>query len=186
MKRSFFKTISIFLVVLFVFIFPFKGSEVCAAEYADTVKAKSAILMEASSGKILFEQNADQAYPPASVTKIMTLLLVMEAVDSQKITLSDKVTVSDHAASMGGSQVFLEPGEQMSVDEMIKCVVVSSANDAAVALAEHIGGSEDAFVSMMNKRAKELGMNNTSFKNTNGLDDSENKHLTSAKDIAIK
>ena len=147
--------------------------------------AKSVILMEASTGKILYENNADEALPPASVTKIMTLLLVMEAIESGKISFDDNVPVSNNAASMGGSQVYLEPGEQMSVDEMIKCVVVSSANDAAVALAEYVAGSEEIFVERMNERAKELGMVNTSFENTNGLDDSTTKHLTSARDIAI-
>ena len=156
-----------------------------AAEFTDNVDASSAILMEASSGKVLFEQNADQALPPASVTKIMTLLLVMEAIDQGRVNLNDNVTVSDNAASMGGSQVFLEPGEQMSVEDMIKSVVVSSANDAAVALAEHIAGSEASFVNMMNDRALSLGMTNTHFENTNGLDDSVTNHLISARDIAI-
>ena len=147
--------------------------------------AKSVILVEASTGKTLLEDNADQALPPASVTKIMTLLLVMEAVDSGKISLEDMVPVSNNAASMGGSQVYLEPGEQMSVDEMIKCVVISSANDAAVALAEFVAGSEEMFVDKMNEKAKELGMVNTHFENTNGLDDTVTNHLTSARDIAI-
>lgn len=147
--------------------------------------AKSVILMEASTGKVLFENNADEALPPASVTKIMTLLIVMEAIESGKISLTDMVSVSNNAASMGGSQVYLEPGETMSVDEMIKCVVVSSANDAAVALAEHVSGSEEMFVEKMNERARELGMVNTVFENTNGLDDSVNNHVTSARDIAI-
>lgn len=147
--------------------------------------AKSVILMEASTGKVLLENNADEALPPASVTKIMTLLIVMEAVESGKISLTDMVSVSNNAASMGGSQVYLEPGETMSVDEMIKCVVVSSANDAAVALAEHVSGSEEMFVEKMNERARELGMVNTVFENTNGLDDSVSHHVTSARDIAI-
>ena len=148
-------------------------------------EAKSVLLMEASTGKVLYENNADEALPPASVTKVMTLLLVMEAIEDGKISLDDSVPVSNNAASMGGSQVYLEPGEQMSVDEMIKCVVVSSANDAAVALAEFVAGSEEIFVEKMNERAKELGMVNSSFENTNGLDDSTTKHLTSARDIAI-
>ncbi len=147
--------------------------------------AKSTILIEASTGKVLYENNADEALPPASVTKIMTLLIVMEAIDAGKISLDDMVSVSNNAASMGGSQVYLEVGEQMSVDEMIKCVVVSSANDAAVALAEHVAGSEEVFVGQMNARAKELGMENTNFENTNGLDDSVTNHKTSARDIAI-
>lgn len=146
---------------------------------------KSAILMEASTGKVLFEQNPDEALPPASVTKIMTLLLVMESVDSGKISLGDMVTASAHACSMGGSQIYLKEGEQMSVEDMIKSVVISSANDAAVALAEHIAGTEESFVEMMNKRASELGMSATNFENTNGLDDTAQNHVTSARDIAL-
>ncbi|MBQ2767133.1 MAG: D-alanyl-D-alanine carboxypeptidase [Clostridia bacterium] len=149
------------------------------------VEAKSAILMEASTGRILGEQNADEALPPASVTKVMTLLLVMEALDSGKIALSDMVQASANAASMGGSQIYLKEGELMSVEDLIKSVVIASANDAAVALAEYIAGSEEAFIAQMNTRAAELGMKNTVFENTNGLDDSVNQHLTSARDIAI-
>ena len=146
---------------------------------------RAAILMDAKTGAVLFEQNPDEALPPASVTKIMTLLLVMEAVDSGKIALSDPVTVSANAASMGGSQVFLKEGETMSVEEMLKCVVIASANDCAVALAEHVAGSEARFVEQMNARAASLGMVNTHFENTNGLDDTVTAHLTSARDIAI-
>lgn len=145
----------------------------------------SAVLMDADTGKILYAQNPDQALPPASVTKIMTLLLVMEAVDSGRISLSDMVSVSAHAAAMGGSQVYLKEGEEMSVEEMLKCVVIASANDCAVALAEFVAGSEEAFVAAMNARAAELGMANTHFENTNGLDDSVTNHVTSARDIAI-
>ncbi len=150
-----------------------------------TVDAKSAVLMEVSTGQILFAQNADEALPPASVTKVMTLLLVMEAIDAGKITYSDTVTASEHATSMGGSQIFLKVGEQMSVEDLLKSVVVASANDAALALAEHIAGSEEAFVRQMNERAKQLGMRNTHFENTNGLDDTTQNHVTSARDIAI-
>lgn len=146
---------------------------------------KSALLMEAETGKILFEQNADEALPPASVTKIMTLLLVMEAIDSGKIRYTDMVTASAYACSMGGSQIYLKEGEQMSVEDMLKSVVIASANDAAVALAEYVLGTEEAFVARMNERAKELGMTSTSFENTNGLDDTATNHLTSARDIAI-
>lgn len=146
---------------------------------------RSAILIEASTGTVLFEQNADEPLPPASVTKIMTLLLVMEAIEAGKISLEDTVTASAHACSMGGSQIYLKEGEQMSVEDMIKSVVIASANDAAVALAEHIAGSEENFVNMMNKRAGELGMTNTSFENTNGLDDTAQEHYCSARDIAI-
>jgi len=173
----------VLLVIMLLSVLP--ANKASAAEFADTVDAKSAILMEASSGMVLYEQNADQALPPASVTKIMTLLIVMEAIDNGNITMSDMVTVSENAASMGGSQVYLESGEQMSVEDMIKSVVVSSANDAAVALAEHIAGSEASFVSLMNQKAKELGMKNSNFVNTNGLDDNVTDHLISARDIAI-
>ncbi|MBO6019990.1 MAG: D-alanyl-D-alanine carboxypeptidase, partial [Clostridia bacterium] len=149
------------------------------------IDARGAILIEASTGTVLFEQNADEAFPPASVTKVMTLLLVMEALDSGRFTMSDPVPVSEHAASMGGSQVFLSPGESLTVEEMIKCAVISSANDAAVALAEFVSGSEEAFVSEMNRRASELGMKNARFENVTGLDDSTVDHRCSARDVAI-
>lgn len=145
----------------------------------------SAVLMEAETGAVLYEQNPDQAMPPASVTKIMTLLLTVEAVESGSLKLDDMLTCSANAASMGGSQVYLEEGEQMSVEELIKCVVICSANDAAVVLAEAVAGSEDAFVAKMNSRAQELGMANTLFENTNGLDDTAVNHVCSARDIAI-
>lgn len=146
---------------------------------------KSAILMEATTGTVLYEYNSDLALPPASVTKIMTLLLVMEEIEKGNLKYTDTITTSAYAASMGGSQVFLKEGEQMSAEDMIKSVVIASANDAAVALAEHICGSEQIFVQRMNEKARELGMGNTCFENTNGLDDTANNHLTSAKDIAI-
>ncbi len=176
------KTVALISVFAFLFLF---SLPVFAVEYTADVNAKSAVLMEASTGKVIFEMNADHPLPPASVTKIMSLLLVMEAIDSGSIKYTDMVSVSAYAASMGGSQVYLKEGETMSVDELIKCIVVSSANDATVALAEHIAGSEEAFVARMNERAAELGMNNTYFENTNGLDDNVEKHLTSARDIAI-
>ena len=147
--------------------------------------ATSAILMEYETGTVLFEQNADEKLPPASITKIMTLLLVMEALEAGKMTLEETVTASEHAASMGGSQIFLKVGEQMSVRDLLKSVVIASANDAAVALAEHLCGSTEAFVSEMNKKAAELGMQNTHFENTNGLDDTTTEHYTSARDVAI-
>ena len=155
--------------------------------YAEEValEAPSVFLMEAESGTILYEKNADEMRHPASVTKVMTLLLVFEAIDSGKIKMADSVTVSERAASMGGSQVFLEVGEKMSVEDMIKSVVVCSANDAAVALAEFVAGSENAFVDKMNAKAIDLGMKNTHFDNTNGLDDTTETHLTSARDIAL-
>lgn len=156
-----------------------------AVEFTGEINAKSAILMEQSSGKVLFEYNADEALPPASVTKVMTILLVLEAIDEGKITIDDPVTVSAYATSMGGSQIYLKENEVMSLSDLLKAVVVASANDAAVALAEHLYGTEEAFVARMNERAAELGMVNTNFCNTNGLDDTDTGHLTSARDIAI-
>ncbi len=146
---------------------------------------KSAILMEATTGCILYTQNADQALPPASVTKIMTLLLVMEAIDDGMLRLDDTVTVSENAASMGGSQVYLKVGEQMKLEDLLKSVVIASANDAAVALAEHLCGSVSVFVEKMNAKAKMLGMTETVFENVTGLDDTAEHHLTSAHDIAL-
>lgn len=148
-----------------------------------SITAPEGILMEASTGKVIFEKNADEVRPPASVTKIMTLLLIFDAIDAGKITLDEEVQVSEFAASMGGSQVFLEPGEIQTVETMIKCIAVASANDACVAMAEHICGSEEEFVNKMNERAKSLGMENTNFVNCNGLD--TDGHETSARDIAI-
>lgn len=144
---------------------------------------KSALLMEADSGRILYSLNENKPLPIASVTKVMVMLLIMEAVDVGRISMDDEVTVSDRAASMGGSQVYLEPGERMSVAELFKCLVVVSANDASVALAEHIYGSEDSFILAMNERAEELGMKNTHFVNTTGLD--EDGHYSSALDVAL-
>lgn len=148
---------------------------------------KSGVLMELETGTILYEWNAREALPPASVTKIMTMLLVMEAVDSGKISMTDTVTASEAAAAKGGSQIFLKVGEQMSVSDMLKSVAVSSANDCACALAEYLAGSEEAFVVQMNRRAEELGMEDTHFVNCTGLDDSPEakEHRTSARDIAI-
>ncbi len=155
------------------------------AEFSEELDCKSAILIEQSTGRVLYEKNADKKLPPASVTKIMTLLLVVEALEDEKFKLTDEVPVSEYAASMGGSQVFLKVGEKMSVSDMIKSVTVASANDCAVALAEFVCGSESAFVSKMNERAAQLGMKNTTFKNVTGLDDTDEDHLTSARDIAI-
>jgi len=187
-----YKFVSLLLIVCIIFLTPvcvnatqIYKEDSYTSQLEKTFDCTSAILIEKETGKVLFEQNADEALPPASVTKIMTLLLVMEAIESKKITLDDMVTASAHACSMGGSQIYLEEGETMSVEDMIKSVVIASANDAAVALAEHIAGSEEAFVEMMNKRAEELGMNNTYFENTNGLDDTAENHVTSARDIAI-
>ena len=177
-KKSVCLLISAILFVLWI-------TPAAAAEFSSPLSCKSAVLMEAATGRILYEKNPDEPLPPASVTKIMTLLLIMEAIESEKIRLTDMVPVSENAASMGGSQVYLQPGEKMTVEEMIKCVVIASANDCAVALAEFLCGSEEAFVLEMNTRAKELGMLNTNFENTNGLDDTVQNHVTSAKDIAI-
>ena len=148
-----------------------------------TLETPSAILMEASTGTILFEKDSHQKLRPASITKIMTLILIFEALEKGQIHLSDTVSVSEHAASMGGSQVFLEPGEQQSVEDLIKCISISSANDACVAMAEYIGGSEDAFVQQMNQKAQSLGMNDTNFVNCCGLE--ADGHLTCAYDIAL-
>ena len=174
-----------FLILLLVGgVVPIYGTDP-AAELPFDVDALSAVLMDAETGEILYAKNPDEALPPASVTKIMTLLLVMEAIDSGQIQMSDTVSISENAASMGGSQVYLEPGEQMSVEDLLKSTVVSSANDAAVALGEFVAGSEEAFVRRMNERAAELGMEHTKFENATGLDDDTTSHLTSAEDIAI-
>ena len=146
--------------------------------------AKSSVLMEASSGTIIKAENENEKLSPASITKIMTLILIFDSIHSGKIKLTDMVTTSAHAKSMGGSQVFLEEGEQQPVETMIKCIIIASGNDASVAMAEHISGSEEEFVKKMNERAKGLGMNNTNFEDCCGLTDSDN-HYTSAKDVAI-
>lgn len=147
------------------------------------ISAPSAVLMEASTGTVIFEKDSDTARPLASVTKIMTMLLIFDALEEGSIGLDDEVTTSEYAASMGGSQVFLEPGEIQTVDTMLKCIAVASANDACVAMSEYICGSEEEFVRRMNERAKELGMKNTNFVNCNGLD--AQGHITSARDIAL-
>ncbi len=149
------------------------------------VKAKAAILMDGTTGKVLMKMNENEKLYPASVTKIMSLLLVMEALDSNKIRLTDMVTTSPVAASKGGSQIWLKEGEQMSVDELLKATAVYSANDACTALGEYIAGSDEGFVMMMNERAAELGMKNTHFENCTGLDDEAENHLTTAYDIAV-
>ena len=151
------------------------------------VAGKSALLMDVATGKILYENNAHEPLPPASVTKVMTMLLIMEAIDGGKIGWNDMVTASEEAAAKGGSQIYLKVGESMTVTDMVKSIAVSSANDCACAMAEHIAGSESAFVQRMNERAKELGMNDTNFVNCTGLDDeAEAKdHKTSAYDIAV-
>lgn len=182
MKKKLFKILSIIISAIMLF----SVTSVAAEEktYPVEIKAKSAILMDASSGKILMEMNAHEKLPPASVTKVMPLLLIVEAIAEDKIALSDKVRTSAHAASKGGSQIWLKEGEEMTVDELLKAVAVSSANDACCALGEYIAGSEKAFIQLMNNRAKELGMNDTTFVNCSGLDDTDTNY-TSAYDIAI-
>lgn len=160
-----------------------KKAENTEAETNDIISAPSAVLMEASTGQVIYEKDPDSKRPPASVTKIMTLLLIFDALSEGKIRLEDEVTTSEYAASMGGSQVFLEPGETQTVDTLIKCISVASANDACVTMAEYISGSEEEFVAQMNKRAEGLEMENTQFKNCNGLD--TDSHLTTARDIAL-
>ncbi len=180
-KNKLLKTLSLFLSILMT-LMAFSSVSVFALS-EDDITSPSAVLIEGDSGKILYDKNSHDIRACASITKVMTLLLVMEALDSGKISLDDTVTASAHAASMGGSDIWLEEGEQMSVDDMIKATAVASANDAAVALAEFVSGSEDDFVAQMNNKAKELGMNDTTFKNCNGLD--EEGHLTSAYDVAL-
>ena len=193
MKKLRFLCLTLALCLLFgtaSYAAPAKEAEtpdeaVGTATEAKGLPCKSAILMDAATGTVLYEQNADEALPPASVTKIMTLLLVMEAVGEGRIAMTDTVTTSAHAASMGGSQVYLKEGESMSVADMVKSVVIASANDCAVALAEFTAGSEEAFVARMNEKAAAIGMINTHFENTNGLDDTATHHVTSARDIAL-
>ncbi|PWM69247.1 MAG: D-alanyl-D-alanine carboxypeptidase [Eubacteriales Family XIII. Incertae Sedis bacterium] len=160
-----------------------EGVETAPAAGAMTIDAKSAVLMDAASGKVLFAQNENEQLPPASVTKVMTMLLVLEAVDSGKISLDDTVTISERAASMGGSQMYMEVGEQHTLEEIMKGVAMVSANDGCVAAAEYLCGSVEIFVENMNKRAAELGMQNTNFVNTNGLPAAN--HYSSAYDIAL-
>ncbi len=156
---------------------------IAAPEGDLAVAAKSAILLEQSTGTVLYEMDADVQMPPASITKVMTLLLVMEAIDAGKFGYDDQVSASEYACAMGGSQIWLEPGETMTVDELLKATAISSANDAAAALGEYVAGSPDAFINMMNERAAQLGMKNTHFVNPNGLD--AEGHVSSARDIAI-
>lgn len=180
-KRRFTLLLSAVVVLVMVFS-PLQN--VYAAEGAVSISAPSAILLEASTGKVIYEQNADQVCSPASITKIMTLLLIFEALDRGEIRLTDEVITSERAQSMGGSQVFLEAGELQTVDTLIKCIAVASGNDAAVAMAEHIAGSEAEFVAKMNQKAQELSMSNTHFVDCCGLTDSDDHH-TSARDVAV-
>jgi len=189
MKNKIKRILSLTLIFIFTILllpinlaYAVEANENPKAEGAK-IEARSALLMEPMSGKILYEKNADEKFAPASVTKIMTMLLTMEAVDSGKIKIDDKVTCSENAKKMGGSTMLLDTGEIRTVEELLKGVAIASGNDAAVALAEYLGGTEVDFVNMMNKRAQELGMNNTTFKNCNGLP--AEGHLSTAKDIAI-
>lgn len=177
------KKLSLALIIAIIFTaIPVFSVDVNAVT-EETITAPSAVLMETSSGKILFEKNPHEQRPCASITKVMTMLLVCEAIDNGKLSFDDTITASAHAASMGGSDIWLEEGETMSADDMIKATVVASANDAAVALAEHLCGSEEVFVEKMNEKASQLGMKDTVFKNCNGLD--EDGHITSAYDVAV-
>jgi len=170
--------------LLALVLFMAQGKAIAMAAEQDLApQAVSAVLMDAATGTVLYEKNSHKPLPPASITKLMTMLLVMEAIDQGKIKMSDSVRVSEHAASMGGTQIFLEPGESMSVRDMLKGVAIASANDASVALAEFLGGTEENFVQMMNEKARELGLKNTHFQNSNGLP--EENHYSSAYDIAV-
>jgi len=173
------------LFSLFILIIPFivNGAETVSNDVELASSAKSAILIEQSTGQILFEKNSHEKIPPASMTKMMSLLLIMESIDNGKIKLTDKVTVSKNASSMGGSQILLEEGEEMSVDDLLKGVSIASGNDAVVALAEYVGGSEENFVKMMNSKASELGLTDTKFQNCHGLD--SEGHYSSAYDMAM-
>ena len=167
-----------FIIFSFIFLINISASELKLAQ-----NSESAILVEASTGKIIFEKDKDKKMAPASMTKIMTMLLTMEALESKKISLDEEVLISKNAEGMGGTQIFVEAGSKVKVEDLIKGVGIASANDAAVALSEKIGGTEDNFVNMMNERAKELGCKNTTFKNPHGLD--EEGHLTTAYDMSL-
>ena len=177
------KIICVLLVFSLVLIMP--AVSFAEENVKDEIKAKSAILMCMDTGDVLYKKNEKEHLSPASVTKIMTILLVLEALDSHKITLEDKVTASANAVKMGGSQIWLEVGEVMTVDELLRAVVIASANDACTALGEYIGGSDSGFVKMMNDRAASLGCNDTNFENCNGLDDTATNHYSCAYDLAL-
>jgi D-alanyl-D-alanine carboxypeptidase (penicillin-binding protein 5/6) len=179
------RIISLFFVLLTVFTCFSPISIYAEEQNVLNGEAKSVILMEAVTGKVLYEHQADLRLPPASVTKIMTILLVVEALDKGNIKPEDVVQASERASKIGGSQIYLKAGEEMTVNDLLKSVIIASANDAATALAEHVCGSVEAFVQKMNERAAELGMRSTSFENPTGLDDTVKEHLTSARDIAI-
>lgn len=183
MKKGFIIGLIVLLLVPIMVVNADTAEPVNGTAGALAENAKSVIMLEASTGKVLFERNADEKLAPASMTKMMSLLLIMEAIENDIIHLNDMVTVSEHASSMGGSQILLETGEKMSVDDMIKGITIASANDAVVALAEKIAGSEAEFVNQMNKRAKILGLKNTNFKNPHGLDAAN--HYSSAHDMSL-
>ena len=170
-------------IFLFCFMFIFLIGSISATDIGLAKNSESAVLIEASTGKILYEKNSNEKRSPASMTKIMTLLLTMEALDSGKIKLDDQVLISKNASSMGGTQIFVEQNTKVPVENLIKGIGIASANDAAVAIAEYIGGTEENFVSMMNERASQLGCKNTTFKNPHGLD--EDGHLTTARDLSL-
>lgn len=172
------KKILFLLLCLIVLPINVKADEVLLAP-----NAKSAIMIEASTGKVIFEKNADEKLAPASMTKIMSMLLIVESIDKGILHWDQMITISANAAGMGGSQILLDVGEKMSVEDLFKGIAIASGNDAVVALGESIAGSEDNFVTMMNKRAKELGLFNTNFKNPHGLD--ETNHYSSARDMSI-
>lgn len=182
-KNIFIKIIAINMILpLTIYSFPFTA-QARVLQNQPSIKSPSAILIDASSGKVLYEKNAHQRLEPASVAKIMTLLIAFEAIEKGKANFNDQVKVSERAWKTGGSQVFLGPGEVQTLETLLKCIVISSANDASVAVAEHIGGSVEGFVRMMNEKAKELGLKNTNFTNPHGLSDPN--LYTTAYDIAI-
>ena len=182
------RAVTLLLCLMLAALSILRGFTASAAEFTPATTADfdvpcaAAILVDEDSGTVLYEKNADARRPIASITKVMTLLLTFEALEAGKISLDDFVPVSEHAYHMGGSQIWLEPGEEMTLNDMLKAICISSANDAAVAVAEYIGGSEPAFAEMMNARAAELGMTNTHFVNACGLDEPE--HLSTARDVA--
>lgn len=177
------KLIIITMAILFLLPTPFLSAQEVENDHSFAEEAKSAILIERDTGEILFDDNAHEQLPPASMTKMMTMLIIMEAIDEGKLTLDEQIRVSEYAASMGGSQIFLEAGEEMTVDDLLKAIAIGSANDASVALAETIAGSESAFVDQMNEKVKELGLENTTFENTTGLP-AEN-HYSTAHDMSV-
>ncbi|MBM7835901.1 D-alanyl-D-alanine carboxypeptidase family protein [Clostridium sardiniense] len=186
MKKIYKELMRVVSIVLLVFMLPLSSVSAFAKSEEEggmKIEAKSALLMEPKTGKIIYEKNAEEKFAPASVTKIMTMLLAIEAVDSGKIKLDDKITCSENAKKMGGSTMLLDTGEIRSVEDIFKGIAIASGNDASVAMAEYLAGSEESFVELMNKRAQELGMKNTTFKNCNGLP--AEGHLSTAKDIAL-